>query len=154
MSRDHWFGKSQWSFPTREVYESLQQAARNDAFRKDYDELRKDYDEVRKDYDELRGYFDNSHNYTDIWHIEKPTLHTEHPTIKPLEICERAFISTSQEGAAIFDPFAGSGTTLIACEKLGRIGYAMEIEPRYCDVTIKRWEDYTGRKAELLEHHR
>lgn len=49
------------------------------------------------------------------------------------------------------DPFIGSGTTIIAAEKTDRLCYAMEIEPRYCDVTIKRWEDYTGRQAELIE---
>jgi len=88
---------------------------------------------------------------TRIWPSEaseKP----KHPTSKPVGVwswfVERGSIHV---GGLVFDPFLGSGTTLIACEKLGRRCYGMEIEPRYCDVTIQRWENYTGKKAELCE---
>ena len=67
-----------------------------------------------------------------------------HSTQKPLECMERPM---SYHEGDVYDPFVGSGTTIIAAERLGRRCYAMEIEPRYCDVTIKRWEDYTGEKA-------
>ena len=67
-----------------------------------------------------------------------------HSTQKPLECMERPI---SYHEGDVYDPFVGSGTTIIAAERLGRRCYAMEIEPRYCDVTIKRWEDYTGEKA-------
>jgi DNA modification methylase len=144
LVRDHWFNKSQWSMPTREVYEKLQQAAKHDAFRKDYDEL-------RKDYDELRGYFDNTQGWTDIWEIGTPELYGSHPTRKPVQVAERAVKTTSRPRNILLDTFLGSGTTLIACEKLNRRCYGMEIEPRYVDVTVKRWEDYTGKKAKLSD---
>jgi len=67
-----------------------------------------------------------------------------HSTQKPLECMERPM---SYHDGDVYDPFVGSGTTIIAAERLGRRCYAMEIEPRYCDVAIKRWEDYTGQKA-------
>ena len=70
---------------------------------------------------------------------------------KPVTLICYLLSKLSEAGGTILDPFLGSGTTLIACEKLGRTCHAMEIEPRYCDVAIKRWEEYTGRKAELLE---
>ena len=70
----------------------------------------------------------------------------EHPTQKPVELMEWCIEKT--EGT-IFDPFLGSGTTLIAAEKTGRKCYGMELDPKYCDVIIKRWEDFTGKKAEL-----
>ena len=67
-----------------------------------------------------------------------------HSTQKPLECMERPI---SYHDGNVYDPFVGSGTTIIAAERLGRRCYAMEIEPRYCDVAIKRWEDYTGEKT-------
>ena len=70
-----------------------------------------------------------------------------HSTQKPLECMERPL---SYHDGDVYDPFVGSGTTIIAAERLGRRCYAMEIEPRYCDVVIQRWEDYTGGKACLL----
>ncbi len=145
LARDHWFGRSQWSMPTREVYQKLQLAARNNAFRKEYDEL-------RKEYDELRGYFDNSHNFTDLWEFEKLTTDNRHPTVKPVEVCERGIISTSQKGEIVLDVFLGSGSTLIACERLGRRCRAVEIEPKYVAVTLQRWADATGGTPVRLEN--
>ncbi len=72
----------------------------------------------------------------------------QHPTQKPLPVIEWSLGYV--RGKVIFDPFAGSGTTIIACEKLDRRCYAMEIEPRYVDVCIRRWEEFTGKKAELV----
>ena len=68
-----------------------------------------------------------------------------HPTQKPLQVIE--FCIKQTEGATIFDPFLGSGTTLIAAEKTKRKCYGMELDPKYCDVIVKRWEDFTGKKA-------
>lgn len=73
-----------------------------------------------------------------------------HPTQKPLEICERPILFSSGDGDLILDLFGGSGSTLIACEKTGRKCRMMELDPKYCDVIIKRWEDFTGGKAELI----
>lgn len=69
--------------------------------------------------------------------------------MKPIELVERSVANSSDAGQIVLDPFLGSGTTLIACERLGRRCYAIEIEPRYVDVAVKRWENFTGRKAVL-----
>ena len=71
-----------------------------------------------------------------------------HPTQKPVELPERAINNSSKAGDSILDLFGGSGSTLIACEKTKRKCYGMEIDPHYCDIIIKRWEDFTGLKAE------
>jgi DNA modification methylase len=75
------------------------------------------------------------------------TKKREHPTQKPVELCDYFIQKFSEEKNLIVDLFLGSGSTLIACEKTNRICYGMEIDPHYCDVIIKRWEDYTGKKA-------
>jgi hypothetical protein len=74
-----------------------------------------------------------------------------HPTQKPVAVLEAILRDFSAAGDAICDPYVGSGSTVIACERTDRTCYAVEIEPRYCDVIIQRWEAYTGAKAELLE---
>jgi len=71
--------------------------------------------------------------------------------MKPVELVERAIANSSKSGDIVADPFLGSGTTMIAAEKLGRVAYGIEIEPRYCDVAVHRWEEMTGNKAELVE---
>ncbi len=87
-----------------------------------------------------------------VWECDRPFKSPEHPTMKPVALCERAIRNSSSGAAIVVDPFGGSGSTLIACEKLGRKCRMMEIEPHYCDVIIKRWEGFTGQKAELLEY--
>lgn len=86
---------------------------------------------------------------TTVWEIDRPQKSPEHPTMKPIELVERSVANSSDAGQIVLDPFLGSGTTLIACERLGRRCYAIEIEPRYVDVAVKRWENFTGRKAVL-----
>jgi site-specific DNA-methyltransferase (adenine-specific) len=88
-----------------------------------------------------------------VWEVEQPSINEFHPTQKPTALAERAISNSSVTKQAVLDLFLGSGTTLIACEKLNRRCYGMEIDPKYCDVIIKRWEDYTGGKAELDETH-
>lgn len=78
------------------------------------------------------------------------TGNVNHPTEKPVELIAK-IIDVTDFANAIYDPFSGSGTTLIACEELGRTCYAMELEPQYVDVIIQRWEQYTGKKAELIK---
>jgi DNA modification methylase len=84
---------------------------------------------------------------TTVWNIDRPSKSPEHPTMKPVELVERAVTNSSDVGHVVYDPFLGSGTTLIACERLGRRCYAMEIEPKYVDVAVRRWEQFTGREA-------
>ncbi len=83
----------------------------------------------------------------DVWEIPRPKRSEEHPTMKPIELVVRAIVNSSQQGNIVLDIFGGSGSTLIAAEKTQRICYGMEIDPKYVDVIIKRWEDYTGKKA-------
>jgi DNA modification methylase len=88
---------------------------------------------------------------TTVWEFPKPMKSDLHPTMKPVELVEKAVLNSSEPNNLIYDPFVGSGTTLMAAERLGRRCYAMELEPRYCDVTIKRWEDYTGLTARKVD---
>jgi DNA modification methylase len=88
---------------------------------------------------------------SDVWNIPRPKRSDEHPTMKPVELVARALTNSSKPGALCFEPFSGSGTTLLACEKMGRACRAIELEPKYVQVAIDRWEAFTGRKAEKLE---
>jgi DNA modification methylase len=85
----------------------------------------------------------------DVWFIKRPMANLEHPTMKPVELVERAIRNSSKSRDTILDVFGGSGTTLIACEKSGRQARLIELEPRYCDVIIRRWQEFTGREATL-----
>ena len=84
---------------------------------------------------------------TTIWKIDRTTDAKIHPTMKPVELCERAIQNSSVANCLVLDLFGGSGSTLIACEKTSRDCRMMELDPKYCDVIIKRWQDYTGKKA-------
>ena len=83
----------------------------------------------------------------DVWNIKKPQKNDLHPTMKPVELVERAIRNSSRPGIAVLDPFGGSGTTLIAAEKSGRIARLIELDPKYVDVIVRRWEDFTGQTA-------
>ena len=87
---------------------------------------------------------------TNLWELKRDTNYN-HPTQKPVGLSERAIKNSLLSKRICFDPFAGSGSTLIGCEKTDRFFYGIEIERKYCDVIIKRWEDYTGQTAQLLE---
>lgn len=85
-----------------------------------------------------------------VWYFDKPLKSKEHPTMKPIKLLAYPIQNSSKTGDIVLDLFGGSGSTLIACEQLNRICYMMELDEKYCDVIIKRWEEYTGQKAELL----
>ncbi len=87
----------------------------------------------------------------DVWQVDKPSSSPLHPTMKPLALIERAIQNSSQSGDKVLDTFLGSGSTLIACERTGRICYGMELEPLYVDIARMRWESFTGEKAKRLE---
>lgn len=89
-------------------------------------------------------------NEKTVWELKKEPRNDFHPTQKPVELPERAIQNSSKQGDEILDLFGGSGSTLIACEKIGRHARLMELDPKYCDVIVKRWEDFTGKKAELV----
>lgn len=87
----------------------------------------------------------------DVWQVDKPSSNPLHPTMKPLALIERAIQNSSQSGDKVLDTFLGSGSTLIACERTGRICYGMELEPLYVDIARMRWEAFTGEKAKRSE---
>ena len=96
------------------------------------------------------------HNYrrgkfrSTVWEYPKPLANRLHPTMKPVELIANAILDGTKPGMTVLDPFGGSGSTMIACEQLGRKCRMMEIDPHYCDVIIDRWEAFTGKKAVLL----
>jgi DNA modification methylase len=93
--------------------------------------------------------FCGARNLGDVWFIDKPRVNDLHPTMKPVELVERAILHSSQRGDLVLDPFAGAGSTLIACQKTRRRARLVELDPRYVDITIMRWQSYTGRDAVL-----
>jgi len=147
----HWFDKSQWMMPTEETYNSWREHCITnniDAFKKEYDEIKKEYDEIKKEYYSTTAYFNNTHdNMTNVWDIARTKGKEReqtggHATPKPLELCDRVIKSSSPDGAIVTDWFLGSGSTLISCEKLGRKCYGMELDPKYCDVIVKRYVEF------------
>jgi len=87
---------------------------------------------------------------TEVWEIDRPLNSKLHPTMKPIELCCRAIKNSSERDNIVLDLFGGSGSTLIACEQLNRKCYIMELDPKYIDVIIERWEKFTGRQAKKL----
>lgn len=92
--------------------------------------------------------FNVLHNDTDaldtVWRVDKPLRNGEHPTMKPIALCARAIQNSSQRGDIVFDPFGGSGSTLIACEQTKRRCRTMELDPKYCDVIVQRYSELMG----------
>lgn len=97
----------------------------------------------------------NSHKFyggkngMDIWRIPRTAKNDLHPTMKPVALCDKAIEDGSQINGIVLDLFGGSGSTLIACEKINRNARLMELDPKYCDVIIKRWQEFTGEQAVL-----
>lgn len=84
---------------------------------------------------------------TTILEFDKPSRNGEHPTMKPVALFEYQMLNNTKGGDLVLDSFGGSGTTLIAAEKNGRTALLMELDPRYCDVIVKRWQEFTGKQA-------
>jgi len=87
-----------------------------------------------------------------LWNEKKPAANRLHPTAKPVELVERALLNSSKAGDVVADLFGGSGSTLIGCERRGRQARLMEIDPKYCDVIVRRWQEFTGRQTTLDGH--
>ena len=151
----HWFTDHQWALIDEKNYSLIQKwCTKNniDAFKRDYSEIKADY---------LRNTI-FSHILSDddfsswglygVWEFN--TVHERlggHAAAYPVELPTRYIKIHSYKGDYVLDPFGGTGTTLIACEQLDRRCYMMELDPHYCDVIIKRWENLTGKKAVLCE---
>jgi DNA modification methylase len=99
-------------------------------------------------------YWCGARDQGDVWHINKPQKNDLHPTMKPVELVERAVRNSSKTRDLVLDPFGGSGSTLIACEKSGRRARLIELDPKYVDVIVKRWEAFSGGKAVLNDGQR
>jgi site-specific DNA-methyltransferase (adenine-specific) len=84
---------------------------------------------------------------TTVLNFQKPNKNREHPTMKPIELVEYCVGNNTNKGDIVLDLFGGSGTTMMACEKSGRLSRLMELDPKYNDVIVKRWQDFTGKKA-------
>lgn len=97
--------------------------------------------------EELRRKYQNQ---TSVIYENKPTRNDIHPTMKPIPLIGKFITNSSKSGWNVLDLFGGSGSTLIAAEQLGRTAFLMELDEKFCDVIIKRWEDYTGQRAEKI----
>jgi DNA modification methylase len=145
----HWVTKSQWAFPTAEQYQKIQDAAAGKAFKREYDQLKREYDQLKR---ETRSYFDNSHDVMrDVWEFGRVTGDERHghATPKPVVMMERVMKSSLPGGGLCVEPFGGSGSTLMGAEKTARACYAMELNPVYVDVIVRRWQQFTGKTATL-----
>ena len=101
--------------------------------------------------DELRSLITEIIEPTSIIREDKPIKNDEHPTMKPVPLIKKQVKNSTKRGNIVLDIFGGSGSTLIACEELDRVCHMCELDPKYCDVIIKRWETLTGEKAVLVD---
>jgi DNA modification methylase len=160
----HWFGRSQWVFISRDNYEKLQELAKGKAFERDYDDLRREYSQLKAVFDgeirdpraenfrATRPYFDNAHAVMrDVWEFPRVVGEERegHATPKPVDMCERVMRSSLRDGELALEPFGGSGSTLIGAHRSGRRCYLMEIDPLWVDVSVRRWQKYSGLSATL-----
>jgi DNA modification methylase len=94
-------------------------------------------------------YWCGARDQGDVWNINKPVVNDLHPTQKPVELIERAIANSSKHRDTVLDPFGGSGSTVIACEKTGRRARLIELDPKYVDTIVIRWQEFAGRAAVL-----
>jgi len=138
----HYWSKSQWSFPTKEHYNTIKNASNGKAFLKEYDQLKKEYDQLKKEYYSTRAYFNNTHdNMTEVWQFDRHIRQGDeggHATPKPIPLCERAILSSCPDDGLVLDVFLGSGSTMVASHQLKRKCYGMELDPKYCQVIVDR----------------
>ena len=95
--------------------------------------------------------WNNDRKQVTVWEFKRPKASREHPTMKPVKLLKYPIRNSSKVGQNVLDPFGGSGSTLLACELTKRNCFMMEIDPRYCDVIVKRWEDLTEDKAVAIK---
>ena len=149
----HYLTQVQWALPTREKYEQLREYANRaggDFLRREYDDLRREYDDLRREYDDLRREYDDLRRpfavtadvpYTDVWNF--PTVQHykgKHPCEKPLAMMEHIIRASTKPGAVVLDCFAGSGTTGVACIRLGRSFIGVELDESYAGIAAARIE--------------
>jgi adenine-specific DNA-methyltransferase len=144
----HWFAQKQWILPTAKHYATLRQlfnANGGDYLRREYDDLRREYDDLRREYEDLRRPFSVSAKvpFTDVWTF--PAVHIcyrRHPCEKPAAMLENIISASTRPGAIVLDCFAGSGSTLVAAEKLKRFPIGIELDPHWFKVIEKRMQTF------------
>lgn len=155
----HWFSRSQFSLIPCKHYEALA-AAYPGHFERPWADLQEEWARVRGDgrgvingkLDGMRSYFDNAHDaMRDVWEFSRVTGDERHghATPKPVAMMERVMLSSLPPGGLCLEPFSGSGSTLIGAHVTGRRCFAMEMQPQYVDVCIRRWQKLTGEAATL-----
>lgn len=97
----------------------------------------------------LKHFWCGARDQGDVWFFNKPVTNDLHPTMKPVALVERAIENSCKGRDIVLDCFGGSGTTMIACEKTGRAARLVELDPIYCDVIVRRWQEFSGKKATL-----
>lgn len=150
----HWFTFHQFAMMDEDNYKKIQQYCKQnkiDAFQDDYSIIRRKYDDLNIYQKTLTDDERRDWGQWAIWDIATVNKREGHPAAFPVELPSRCIKMHSREGDIVVEPFGGSGTTMIACEQLGRQCRMMELDPHYCDVIIDRWEKFTGEKAVLLE---
>jgi DNA modification methylase len=146
------FTKGGFRLILEEDYNALRVATGGKHFAREYDDLKREYDDLKREFYATRAYFDNAHeNMTDVWEFKRVSGEERHghATPKPVEMMERVMRSSLPKGGICIEPFGGSGSTLIGAEKTQRICYTMELQGKYVDVIVKRWQDFTGKEAVL-----
>ena len=96
------------------------------------------------------SFYGEKYKQQDVWEFQRTLKNDLHPTMKPIPLVENALKNSSKENEIVLDLFGGSGSTLIAAERINRHAYLMELDPKYCDVIVKRWEDFTGNTAKRV----
>lgn len=151
----HWFTRSQFTLIPERHYQTL---ADNyiGRFLRPYRQLKAEWDKVKggptSEIQGARSYFDNAHDIMrDVWEFPRVTGEERHghATPKPVAMMERVMKSSLPKNGLCLEPFGGSGSTLMGAEKTGRRCYTMELDPKYVDVIVKRWEAFTGKTAVL-----
>jgi DNA modification methylase len=148
----HWFSASQFSLIPEKHYHTL--AANTGIFARPWSDIKAEWDRVKgiPVATQVRSYFDNTHDSMhDVWEFSRVVGAERHghATPKPVDMMQRVMRSSLEKGGLCLEPFGGTGSTLMAAEKTGRRCYTMELTPSYCDVIVRRWQDFTGKDATL-----
>lgn len=149
----HWFTLHQFAMIDEENYIKIQEYCRENninAFMTPYAEIRREFDNLNVFQKTLSDEERSEWGQWAIWEISPVPSRDGHPAAYPVELPARVIKMHTREGDTVLDPFGGSGTTLVACEQLGRVCRTIERDPHYCDVIIKRWENLTGKTAERI----
>ena len=146
---DHFtrYGSSQWSLPTKEVYDELTERYNLrdwEGFR-EYEDLRQEYEDLRQEYEDLRPVHNLDKNHNNVWEFKRDKGENFHSCQKPIDILERLIYTHSKEGATVLDCFMGSGSTGVACLQTNRNFIGIELDEKYFKIAQMRCKDYQSK---------